>query len=75
VDVRIGLVGALDAAANAADAFGGLVEFFGERQRFFLFELSETLTIDRRHAFVVRTTLTWERLLGPTVPRSAVAGL
>ena len=44
--LRIGLVGALDAAADAADALGGLVEFLGERQRFFLLELGQTLAID-----------------------------
>ena len=45
VDVAVGLVGAR-CCADAADALGGLVEFFGERQRFFVLELGQTLAVD-----------------------------
>jgi len=34
-----------DSSADAADAFGRLVEFFGEREWFFAIELGEELTI------------------------------
>ena len=35
-----------DGGADAADAFGGLIELFGEREWFFAIELGEELAID-----------------------------
>ena len=45
--LRSGLVGrARCCGADAADALGGLVELFGERERLFVLELGETLAVD-----------------------------
>ena len=46
VHVGIGLVSPLDRLADATHAFGGLVEFFGNGERLFPFEFSETFAID-----------------------------
>ena len=47
VDVAVAGIVLGDGGADAADAFGGLIELFGERQRFFAIELGEKLAIDR----------------------------
>ena len=50
VDVAIDRIVAGDRSPDAADALGGFVELFGERQRFFAFKLGEQLAVDDRVA-------------------------
>ena len=47
VDVAILGIVAGDRGADAADALGGFVELFGQRERFFALELGQQFAVDR----------------------------
>ena len=73
-DVDVAVVGIVlgDRGADAADAFGGFVELFGEREWFFAIELGEELAIDVGVAVAIGRIAAMRRARAIGTPRIAV---
>ena len=72
MDVAVARIVFGDRGADAADAFGGLVELFGQRQRFFAIELGQEFAVDLDIAIAVGRASAAMKRTRAIVPRVAV---